>query len=170
MLHLAGKASIRRRPVNSALGPTIQLLKHSALLLIRAYQRFLSPYKGFSCAYRVHTGRASCSTFGFRVVRRFGVTGGCTLLRARLSLCSDCFEERETLSKRRLSQLGSCAAPCDIPCDGNNLECAGEACRCADCSSCDWPRSKKDKYPTRAQREEARRRTRAQSQSGQSGA
>ena len=43
---------------------------------IGAYQRYLSPYKGFCCAYRAHTGRASCSALGARVIRRHGLLAG----------------------------------------------------------------------------------------------
>jgi putative component of membrane protein insertase Oxa1/YidC/SpoIIIJ protein YidD len=49
---------------------------HRAFLLaIGLYQKYLSPHKGFCCAYRTHTGRAGCSALGFRAVRRYGV--GC---------------------------------------------------------------------------------------------
>jgi len=41
--------------------------KHLALWAIRAYQRHLSPWKGFRCAYRVLTGRDSCSAYGYKV-------------------------------------------------------------------------------------------------------
>ena len=34
------------------------------------YQRILSPHKGFSCANAHHTGCASCSRLGYRVIRR----------------------------------------------------------------------------------------------------
>ena len=40
-----------------------------ALGLIRAYQRWVSPYKGFACAHRVHRGGPSCSVVGAQVVR-----------------------------------------------------------------------------------------------------
>jgi len=30
------------------------------LILITAYQRWISPFKGYSCAYRVHAGGKSC--------------------------------------------------------------------------------------------------------------
>ncbi|HEX7686494.1 MAG TPA: membrane protein insertion efficiency factor YidD [Burkholderiaceae bacterium] len=60
-----------------------------ALLLaaIRAYKRHVSPRKGFACAYRVHTGRASCSTLGYRAVARHGVFRGLGILDARLAQC-----------------------------------------------------------------------------------
>ena len=62
-------------------------MRRFLLAAIRAYQRYISPYKGFSCAYREHTGHASCSTFGFRAVRKFGVFRGLIMQRERTSLC-----------------------------------------------------------------------------------
>ena len=53
--------------------PLIAPLKILALAAITLYQRFVSPRKGFSCAYRFHTGGPSCSVLGFRAVRRYGV-------------------------------------------------------------------------------------------------
>lgn len=64
------------------------VLKAAALALIRAYQRFISPYKGFSCAYRVHTGGHSCSAFGHRAISRHGLLFGFMLLRRRCARCS----------------------------------------------------------------------------------
>ena len=40
------------------------LLTSAALAAIRFYQRWISPYKGFRCAYGAHSGRCSCSTLG----------------------------------------------------------------------------------------------------------
>ena len=39
---------------------------------IGVYQRFVSPYKGFCCAYRAHTGRRSCSAYARAIVQRLG--------------------------------------------------------------------------------------------------
>ena len=44
-------------------------MKAPALLAIRLYQRFISPYKGFSCAYRVHTGLPGCSGLADHALR-----------------------------------------------------------------------------------------------------
>ena len=62
-------------------------MRSAALFAITLYQRYLSPYKGYCCAYRSYTGGASCSMLGFRVIRRFGVWDGLKLLRDRLALC-----------------------------------------------------------------------------------
>lgn len=104
--------------------PTFQTaLRGAALWAIRSYQRYLSPYKGFSCAFRAHTGRDSCSAYGYRVIARHGVWRGLALLDRRLCACG---------VKHRLHappalphkhgafrhQAGFCDLPCDLPCDG----------------------------------------------------
>ena len=130
-------------------------MKHIALAAIRLYQRWLSPIKGFACAYRIHIGSRSCSHLGYRAIRRYGLFGGTKVLNVRLALCSDCNTERRAISARRRAQLGSCDAPCDLPCDIN-------VCDLLECADCDWGR-KKDKKPTRQERKEARQRIREQS-------
>ena len=59
-----------------------------ALLLIRGYQRWLSPYKGYSCAYRLHVGGSEgCSGYGLKVIQRYGLVTGYKLLQRRLWRC-----------------------------------------------------------------------------------
>ncbi|XHS76805.1 membrane protein insertion efficiency factor YidD [Burkholderiaceae bacterium UC74_6] len=107
------------------------------ILAIRAYQRFISPYKGFCCAYRVHTGRCSCSEFGRRAVARKGVFTGLMLIDARLQRCG----EMHRRHARRLSaQRG--VIDCDFVPD------VSDACDCADvcspgCDGCDWRNRRK---------------------------
>lgn len=106
------------------------------LALIRAYQRHLSPRKGFRCAYRAHTGRASCSELGRRAVRRHGVLRGWRLARARMHRCGVAHRRYGPLHPRH--QAGFC--DCDLPCD------LGDLCAASDLCDCDWPeRKKKDK-------------------------
>jgi uncharacterized protein len=96
---------------------------------IRVYQRYVSPYKGFCCAYRTHTGRSSCSQLGYRAVRRFGVFAGLGLTRQRTHLCGVA-HRRHRASHPRIpqSQRGACDIGCDLPCD---LNCD----KAGDCSS-----------------------------------
>jgi putative component of membrane protein insertase Oxa1/YidC/SpoIIIJ protein YidD len=79
--------AVSRAPLNKALEFTY-MLRGAAIFLIVAYQRFISPHKGYSCAYRVHTGRASCSAFGKRAISRLGVQRGILALRYRFRACS----------------------------------------------------------------------------------
>ena len=103
-------------------------MRRLALLAIRLYQRHVSPRKGFSCAYRVHTGRAGCSVLGARVIRRFGVLGGLALLRQRLRRCHDVHRWAHPAWHRPAAgQRGDC--DCDV----------GDSCEVCECADCDWP-------------------------------
>lgn len=124
------------------------ILQPLALAAIRAYQRWLSPHKGFVCAFRVHTGRDSCSAYGYRVIQRFGVAAGLALLRRRLAGCGEQHRLHAALRHRQKSlrhQAGFCDGPCDLPCDGpcdggsggkGAGRLLGNACDCASCG-CD---------------------------------
>ena len=130
-------------------------------MAIRGYQRYLSPRKGFCCAYRVHTGRGSCSALGYRAVRRYGALVGLAVLRRRLYLCGVAFRRYSAAPGRAAlrTQQGfcDCAVPCDLPCDGSCHLPGGSACStagdflsCCDCGSCDWPdRKRKNKEEER---------------------
>lgn len=95
-------------------------LQRVALAAIRAYQRWLSPHKGFACAFRVHTGRDSCSAYGYRVINRYGLPAGLALLRRRLADCGvqhRLHAPRPRVQQGLRHQAGFCDAPCDVPCD-----------------------------------------------------
>jgi putative component of membrane protein insertase Oxa1/YidC/SpoIIIJ protein YidD len=132
-----------------------------ALQLIVGYQRYVSPYKGFRCAYAYGTGCASCSQLGFRAIRVRGVLDGTRLLFARFARCRDAHEalvQRAELksarrptpfASRRLQQGGFCDALACVPCDAGclDLSAVGSACDAASCcmgpTPCDvlscWP-------------------------------
>jgi putative component of membrane protein insertase Oxa1/YidC/SpoIIIJ protein YidD len=130
------------------------LLKDFALLLIRGYQRYMSPHKGFSCAYRHYTGGKSCSAFGYRAVRRYGVVKGGGVLRERLIQCGQVFHEHRKTGDQatdftrpfaggaKHAQMGfidGCSG-----CDGIGAACDATSCACDGlnlldgCDSCWW--------------------------------
>jgi putative component of membrane protein insertase Oxa1/YidC/SpoIIIJ protein YidD len=119
-------------------------MKHFALALIRLYQRYLSPYKGFCCAYRTHTGCASCSTLGFRAIRRYGVTDGMAVLKKRLHRCGVAYRRFAVTPPLRSKQAGFCEV----------LELGGAAAYalgdCA-CLACDFASTDKKKAEDEAQ-------------------
>ena len=120
------------------------------LAAIKTYQRYMSPYKGFCCAYRTHTGRKSCSILGFRAVRRYGVIVGIAILRRRTYLCGVAHRRYSPPCRRpHRAQRGDCDLGCDLPCDLNCDLPSGKSCSsfadfvsCCDCSGCDWPNNK----------------------------
>lgn len=117
--------------------------KHLALWAIRIYQRYLSPRKGFRCAYRVLTGRDSCSAYGYKVIARHGLRAGLPLLQRRLRACGERHRQYRELHPqqrrhgRHLAQAGFC--DCDIP----SPDCQHCSCDPCDLLDCDWPRRKK---------------------------
>ncbi|WP_374353345.1 membrane protein insertion efficiency factor YidD [Chitinimonas sp.] len=119
-------------------------MRRLILAAIVAYQRYLSPHKGFSCAYRIHTGRGSCSALGFRAVRRYGVIAGLMILRRRTYLCGLAYRRCARPSDRFLhAQQGFCDLSCDLPCDAPSFDACqlyslGDLLSCCDCGGCDW--------------------------------
>ena len=127
------------------------MLREPALAAIGVYQRYVSPHKGFCCAYRAHTGRASCSALGARAIRRHGLLAGCVLLRRRLKRCGDVYRHHHPSGPRpRAAQRGDCDISCDLPGDG----CDGsDVCDvCDGCGSCDGPSRGSTATPSRKRR------------------
>lgn len=115
-------------------------MRKLALAAIRGYQRYLSPHKGFCCAYRAHTGRAGCSELGYRAIRRYGVFSGLGLVRQRTARCADVHRRCATWKRPPASQRGDCDFPCN--CDLPGADALSDALDWADvcnCGCCDWP-------------------------------
>jgi putative component of membrane protein insertase Oxa1/YidC/SpoIIIJ protein YidD len=58
-----------------------------AVVVIRSYQRYLSPLKGYSCAHRVRHGGESCSAYARQVFAAEGMRVGVNKLRRRFREC-----------------------------------------------------------------------------------
>jgi len=133
-------------------------MRRVLLAAIGFYQRYVSPYKGFCCAYRQHTGRASCSAVGARAVRRHGTLVGLRLIRRRTQLCGVAHRRFRGVPPPPLhAQQGVCDIGCDLPCDaGCDLPSGGgnkNVCNlliCCDCGSCDWPKRRVDRKSKRS--------------------
>ncbi len=64
-----------------------RLVRSSAAELITIYQRYISPYKGFRCAHRVHHGGRSCSAYAKGMVHSHGLGAAIPLIRQRFADC-----------------------------------------------------------------------------------
>jgi uncharacterized protein len=101
-----------------------------ALAAIRFYQIFISPRKGYRCAYAAYTGRCSCSRLGYRAIRRYGVWHGLSVLDGRLDKCGVAYRRYRPLPHRGLqAQAGfldcACESPCEDPCSCTGPGCGG---------------------------------------------
>jgi putative component of membrane protein insertase Oxa1/YidC/SpoIIIJ protein YidD len=72
--------------------------RNIAVTVIAGYQRFISPYKGFSCAHRVLYGCESCSQYFKRVIAEEGILVAISNAKGRFQ---ECREANEILKKRR---------------------------------------------------------------------
>jgi putative component of membrane protein insertase Oxa1/YidC/SpoIIIJ protein YidD len=63
--------------------------RHIAIGGIGLYQRYISPYKGYACAYRVYYGGLSCSEYGRQVIADEGLVAGAVLLWQRFDECGE---------------------------------------------------------------------------------
>lgn len=108
--------------------PTLPMLRLAAAGAVGMYQRHISPHKGFCCAYRVHTGRVSCSEFGRRVIMRLGLVAFFRLMPRQFARCRAAFA---SLTLRH--------AHGDDESRGGRIRGALDSCDCADCglSACD---------------------------------
>jgi putative component of membrane protein insertase Oxa1/YidC/SpoIIIJ protein YidD len=123
--------------------------RQTALAAIGAYQRYVSPYKGFCCAYRVYTSHASCSALGARVIRRFGVWHGLQMLKQRMRRCGEVHRRCiDSVQRRaRAAQRGHCDFDFGMP----DADCCDVA-DCCECGECDWPSRKSRAYKVEPKR------------------
>ncbi len=87
--------------------PLDALTRRSISGLITGYQTYLSPHKGFSCAYRIWHGDESCSQHVKRVVMEQGFRAALPLVRSRFN---ECKVANQSLRQRRLWTLSLSSA------------------------------------------------------------
>lgn len=66
-----------------------KLLRLLLVKLIDSYQRYLSPFKGYSCAYRIASGGESCSEYVKKTLTNTNLFETTLLTKQRFKACSD---------------------------------------------------------------------------------
>jgi uncharacterized protein len=122
-------------------------MRRLAVWCIRLYQRWLSPRKGFQCAYRILTERDSCSAFALMAIGRVGMFAGTRLIGRRFRKCAEAHRRHleegilgyRASTGRPLYQSGHCDVPVGDCADGH--ECGSSVgSSVGDClsSGCGW--------------------------------
>jgi len=132
----------------------MSMASYIGVAAIETYQRWLSPRKGFRCAYGVLHGSGTCSSIGKRIMREQGVLKFLRLMPKQFAACKAAAaslaaeteeekhrrkrkreQEREWKRGERRKALGDSCDDCDLPCDGMpEMDCSlGEidACGCS---------------------------------------
>ena len=107
-----------------------------AVKSIQGYQRYVSPHKGFSCAYRKLHGQKSCSQYFLSMISQLGLVEAIPLFHQRLADCKAAHANLKLLSKkRRKIELCHCDSEpeCDLPCG----DCDSEPECDLPCGDCD---------------------------------
>jgi len=119
-----------------------------ALVAINGYQKYISPYKGFSCAHRVATGEVSCSEFVKQAISKNGFFSSVQIILDRFTECKKSAiylnENRAKKDEKKDSKSNkSCTAGDVIAClptscgdvgigsAGRGVSGACEACSCS---------------------------------------
>ena len=92
------------------------MLSHAAILGIRAYQLWLSPRKGYGCAYRLAHGGPGCSGYAKAVIAERGFLSALPAIRLRLRDCHEAVlllrsERPEEGRRRRDRWCDNCCIP-----------------------------------------------------------
>jgi putative component of membrane protein insertase Oxa1/YidC/SpoIIIJ protein YidD len=120
-------------------------MRHFFIFLITLYQKYISPYKGFRCAYACYHESLSCSARVKNIIAEHGLFAGWPLIKQQFKDCHLAYQtleterekrerekrqrrrqgkQRECLSKKNqdrcdcLSNFGDCIP--DLPCDANS--------------------------------------------------
>ena len=123
-----------------------KLVKTFLILAIRAYQRYLSPYKGFSCAYRVLHQEQSCSSYFQTCITEQSFDRACVSFQQRLQDCHQAnlilqagvSNRQRQRNKRRRKQNSSCSENNNCPScsDLTDFSLLFFACDAVDCGDC----------------------------------
>ncbi len=93
------------------------MLTKLSIHTITLYQRYLSPYKGYCCAYRVYTGEDSCSQYAKIAIAEHGLFSAFPLIKEQFDRCSFAAEEIQKKQKNKkkdnLDTCSDCTAGCD---------------------------------------------------------
>lgn len=68
------------------------VLDQLMLWLLAFYQKFVSPYKGFKCAYGVWTGQSTCSAEAKKILKQDGLIAGWPKIQAQLQHCKVAYQ------------------------------------------------------------------------------
>jgi putative component of membrane protein insertase Oxa1/YidC/SpoIIIJ protein YidD len=106
----------------SAFNSIYSIVNGTAITAIGAYQKYISPKKGFSCAHRLLYGGESCSQYIKRMVVEHGLKSSIPIARLRFAECkvANVILRAERKEKRR---RGGWNCDCEPDCEPDCGDC-----------------------------------------------
>lgn len=109
------------------------MLSRTALLFIRFYQIYLSPHKGYRCAYGVLHNNGTCSSRVSDIIEHQGVIAGWSQIKHQFAMCTEAYEELKDRKKRKRQE--------EEKKEGSKWECCDPGIACDVISCIPKPRS-----------------------------
>lgn len=91
-------------------GPKISSLVFIAV--IRVYQRYLSPIKGYGCAYRILYGGPSCSSVGLDAFNTYDFSDAILIMKSRFADCHKASKKLSSMGSTEAIGFGCCGTGC----------------------------------------------------------
>ena len=85
-----------------------------AIVLIIIYQKYLSPYKGYRCAYSVLHGANSCSSSVINHIKDYGLIRGWRNIKGQFYLCSLASKKLHSEKGKEKNKESKCCKPVDF--------------------------------------------------------
>lgn len=79
-------------------------MRHFFIFLITLYQRYISPYKGFRCAYAACHDSKSCSAIIKNIIAEHGLLAGWPLIKQQFANCQLAYQSLETEREKQERQ------------------------------------------------------------------
>ena len=115
------------------------MLSKMSLSAIQFYQKFISPKKGFRCAYGVLNNTHGCSGSVKAIIESKGLINGFSDIKGQFSACKQASEElKQRKKKKKNDEGGVCLEPCTCSAADCAIPSPGklDACDCLDAASC----------------------------------
>lgn len=98
------------------------MLNRSLVKLIQFYKKYLSPYKGFRCAYGAYHQGDSCSTRVKKIIQRDGIFKGYQKIRLQFKECQAAYHAIQRDPRRRDKKDRWCNRCDALDCLGDSID------------------------------------------------
>jgi len=88
-----------------------------SIIIINLYQKYISPHKGYCCAYRVDTGEDSCSQYAKVTIEEHGLFSAFPHIREQFDRCRFSAERLKAKHKKKSKDDGKIYDECIPGCD-----------------------------------------------------
>ena len=89
------------------------MINKLAIIGISYYQQYISPHKGYCCAYKHYTGKSSCSEFTKESIKKYGIIKTFPLFKEQIKRCQAVyFSEKIKKPKKEIDKCNEAAGIC----------------------------------------------------------